>query len=220
MIGVNLIGPFTKSRNGNSWCLTATDHFTKWVEAKPIKFSKGRDETGEATSKVMMDIFNTHGSPEVILSDRERWNTNGLVNGPTRPLMSTRKGAGETEGELPELGNHLLRVTSVEANNILQLEQLDGRPLKALTPYTSVKPNRQRPSTVRAPQRVSHPPEPVSLDRSDSLCPELEGDQLEDLGVLTNTQTWIHLMSSITNPPPTFHYISYSYCYYHVVIIC
>ncbi|KAM9530389.1 uncharacterized protein ACWYII_042107 isoform 1-T1 [Salvelinus alpinus] len=44
----------------------------------------------------------------------------------------------------PSWGHHLLRVTSVEANNLLQLEQLDGRPLNALTPYTSVKPNRQK----------------------------------------------------------------------------
>ncbi|KAK6317854.1 hypothetical protein J4Q44_G00111450 [Coregonus suidteri] len=66
IIGVDLIGPFTKSRNSNSWCLTAI----------PINVSKGSDETGEATSKVMVDIFNTHGSPEAILSDRghERWN--------------------------------------------------------------------------------------------------------------------------------------------------
>ncbi|KAK6305179.1 hypothetical protein J4Q44_G00239590 [Coregonus suidteri] len=62
---------------------------------------------------------------------------------------------------------------------------------------------RQRPSTVRVTQEVSHPPEPVSSDQSDSLCTESEGDQLEDLGVLPNTQTWIHLMSSITNHPPT-----------------
>ncbi|XP_041748913.1 uncharacterized protein LOC121578615 [Coregonus clupeaformis] len=34
-------------------------------------------------------------------------------------------------------GHHLLRVTSVEANNLLQLKQMDSRPLKALTPYTS-----------------------------------------------------------------------------------
>ncbi|XP_024295080.1 uncharacterized protein LOC112263249 [Oncorhynchus tshawytscha] len=46
---------------------------------------------------------------------------------------------------------------------------------------------------------VSHPLEPVSSDHSDSLCSESEGDQLEELGVLPNTQTWIHLMSSITN---------------------
>ncbi|KAK6328927.1 hypothetical protein J4Q44_G00009050 [Coregonus suidteri] len=103
----------------------------------------------------------------------------------------------------PSWGHHLLKVTSVEANNLLQFEQLDGRPLKALTPYTSVKPNRQKP---------------VSLDQSDSLCSESVGDQLEDLG--PNTQTWIHLMSSIINHPPTFHYIIYSYCCCHVVVIC
>ncbi|CDQ62475.1 unnamed protein product [Oncorhynchus mykiss] len=78
MIGVDLIGPFTKSRNGNSWCLTVTDHFTKWLKAIPIKFCMIpiKDETGEATSKAMLDIFNTNASPEVILSDRghEHWN--------------------------------------------------------------------------------------------------------------------------------------------------
>jgi hypothetical protein len=31
-----------------------------------------KDKTGEATSKVMMDIFNTYGSPEVILIDQGR----------------------------------------------------------------------------------------------------------------------------------------------------
>ncbi|KAK6328857.1 hypothetical protein J4Q44_G00008350 [Coregonus suidteri] len=48
----------------------------------------------------------------------------------------------------PSWGHHPLRVTSVEANHLLQLEQLDGQPLKAMMPYTSVKPTRQRPSTV------------------------------------------------------------------------
>lgn len=38
MLGVDLIGPFkASSRNGNRYCLTATDYFTKWVEAIPIQ---------------------------------------------------------------------------------------------------------------------------------------------------------------------------------------
>ncbi|KAK6304949.1 hypothetical protein J4Q44_G00237290 [Coregonus suidteri] len=53
-------------------------------------------------------------------------------------------------------------------------------------------------------QEVSQPPEPVSLDQSNSLCSESEGDPLEDLEVLPNTQMWIHLMSSITNHHLTF----------------
>ncbi|KAJ8412057.1 hypothetical protein AAFF_G00143240 [Aldrovandia affinis] len=58
-------------RNGNRYCLTATDFFTKWVEAIPIQ-----DKTAAATSQALMDIFHTHGAPEVILTDqgREFWN--------------------------------------------------------------------------------------------------------------------------------------------------
>ncbi|KAK6302109.1 hypothetical protein J4Q44_G00281620 [Coregonus suidteri] len=98
------------------------------------------------------------------------------------------------------------------------LDDWTNQTLKTAMDKSLVKPNRQRPSTVRAPQEVFHPPEPVSSDQSDSLCSESEGDQLGELGVLPNTQTWIHLMTSITIHPPTFHYIIYSYCCCHYLL--
>ncbi|KAJ8381810.1 hypothetical protein SKAU_G00025880 [Synaphobranchus kaupii] len=60
MAGVDLIGPFKASSKGNRYCLTATDLFTKWVEAIPIK-----EKTAVATSQALMDMFYTHGAPEV-----------------------------------------------------------------------------------------------------------------------------------------------------------
>ncbi|KAJ8352282.1 hypothetical protein SKAU_G00237580 [Synaphobranchus kaupii] len=71
MIGVDLIGPFKASSKGNRYCLTATDFFTKWVEAIPIK-----EKMAVATSQALMDMFYTHGAPEVVLTDqgREFWN--------------------------------------------------------------------------------------------------------------------------------------------------
>ncbi|KAJ8335463.1 hypothetical protein SKAU_G00388050 [Synaphobranchus kaupii] len=71
MIDVDLIGPFKASSKGNRYCLTATDFFTKWVEAIPIK-----EKMAVATSQALMDMFYTHGAPEVVLTDqgREFWN--------------------------------------------------------------------------------------------------------------------------------------------------
>ena len=47
--GLDFIGKFNdNSSNGYTWILTATDYFTKWVEAIPTK---------AATQKVVMDFL-------------------------------------------------------------------------------------------------------------------------------------------------------------------
>ena len=35
--GLDLIGPINPPSNGHIWILAATEHFTKWVEANPLK---------------------------------------------------------------------------------------------------------------------------------------------------------------------------------------
>ncbi|KAK6302935.1 hypothetical protein J4Q44_G00272900 [Coregonus suidteri] len=250
-----------------------------------------QDETGEATSKAMMDIFNTHGSPEVILSDRghEHWNK-VWMNEPTRPsrlpwaspLTGTRNSSvqASTEyGREPQLLTEYFQITEtppdvvedVEPDHNALEDHLQTRTEKDVRLNIDKAQEKQKstggesrgpsastsgrmtwlgrrkkgrgdlgnlaalpPSWGHHPLRlprwkptifsswsswteVSHPPEPVSSDQSDSLCSESKGYQLksapvlQDLVVLPNTQTWIHLMSSITNHPPTFHYIIYSY---------
>ncbi|KAM9558236.1 uncharacterized protein ACWYII_007361 [Salvelinus alpinus] len=136
--------------NGNSWCLMATNHFTKKVEAIPIK-----------------------------ITEMMWWKLSNQIRMPSRTTS-----------------RHGLRVWRflTRLNMAHRLSEL--------------------------PMRYSIHQSQLSLYQSDSLCSESEGDQLEDLGVLPNTQTWIHLTSSITNHPPTFHFIIYSYCCCHVVIIC
>ncbi|KAG5277193.1 hypothetical protein AALO_G00114740 [Alosa alosa] len=74
MIGVDLSGPLRKSSKGNTFCLTATDFFTKWVEARPIV-----RRCADATSQALMGIFMSHGVPEVILTDRGREFCNKVV---------------------------------------------------------------------------------------------------------------------------------------------
>jgi hypothetical protein len=45
--GLNFIGQFKeKSSNGYTWILTATDYFTKWVEAIPTKWATDKSSYG------------------------------------------------------------------------------------------------------------------------------------------------------------------------------
>ncbi|XP_056132883.1 uncharacterized protein LOC130109943 [Lampris incognitus] len=51
MIGVDLIGPLKASqKGGNTYLLTATDYFTKWVEARPI-LAKQAELTSASSTK-------------------------------------------------------------------------------------------------------------------------------------------------------------------------
>jgi transposase InsO family protein len=67
--GLDFIGKFNNnSSNGYSWVLTATDYFTKWVEAIPTK---------SATEKVVMDfledrIITRFGVPSKIVTDNAK----------------------------------------------------------------------------------------------------------------------------------------------------
>jgi ribonuclease HI len=67
--GLDFIGKFSdNSSNGYSWVLTATDYFTKWVEAIPTK---------SATEKVVMDfledkIITRFGVPSKIVTDNAK----------------------------------------------------------------------------------------------------------------------------------------------------
>jgi transposase InsO family protein len=66
---LDFIGKFSNnSSNGFSWVLTATDYFTKWVEAIPTK---------TATEKVVMDfledrIITRFGVPSKIVTDNAK----------------------------------------------------------------------------------------------------------------------------------------------------
>ncbi|KAK6293548.1 hypothetical protein J4Q44_G00358740 [Coregonus suidteri] len=108
-------------------CLTANDHFTKWVEAIPIK-----DETGEATSKAMMDIFNTHGSPEVILSDPRfgEWTNQTL-----------KTAIGKSLDWYQEGWENNLKVILFAHNNSIQASTKYGREPQLLTEITETPPD-------------------------------------------------------------------------------
>uniref|UniRef100_A0A3Q3L9J3 Integrase catalytic domain-containing protein n=1 Tax=Mastacembelus armatus TaxID=205130 RepID=A0A3Q3L9J3_9TELE len=66
-LGIDLTGPLSKTADGFQYILTATDYFSKWVEAFPLK-TKLAAEVG----RHICSIIYRHGCPKRILSDQGR----------------------------------------------------------------------------------------------------------------------------------------------------
>ena len=65
-VGIDLLGPFPKSKSGNVWILTVVDHFTRWPIAVPLKDAESSTIAAALFDKVVTE----HGVPEKILSDQ------------------------------------------------------------------------------------------------------------------------------------------------------
>ncbi|KAG5854937.1 hypothetical protein ANANG_G00043350 [Anguilla anguilla] len=79
------------------------------------------------------------------------------------------------------------RVTEVEDNNLVQLETMDGKPLKTKTSYASVKPLHMR-SQAGQPTEEAVPPPAESVHSDDPQLHnfELEEDPLQACAALLN----------------------------------
>ena len=67
MQGLDLIGPLHQTEAGNIYIFTATDYFTKWVEAWPIP-----DKTAISVAGCMAEMFYRHGASHSVITDQGR----------------------------------------------------------------------------------------------------------------------------------------------------
>ena len=67
-LSTDILGPLPETPRGNKYILTATDHFTNWVEIIPIS-----DLTAVTTARVLLnEVISRYGCPDTILSDQGR----------------------------------------------------------------------------------------------------------------------------------------------------
>lgn len=64
MIGIDLMGPWKETKFGYKYLFTATDYFTKWVEAFPI-----REKSAIEVAQSILKLFFRHGATKSILHD-------------------------------------------------------------------------------------------------------------------------------------------------------
>lgn len=67
-LSTDILGPLPETPRGNKYILTATDHFSNWVEIIPIP-----DLTAATTARVLLnEVIGRYGCPDTILSDEGR----------------------------------------------------------------------------------------------------------------------------------------------------
>ena len=85
-VSIDLLGPFRpRTTRGNSLILTVTDHYTRWVEAFPL-----RDGKAPEIARKVVDFVCRHGMPLEIHSDQGR-NVDGEVMKEVCRIMGIRK---------------------------------------------------------------------------------------------------------------------------------
>ena len=66
VVGMDIVGPFVRSRGGNKYLLNIIDHCTGWAESYPLPRKTAEWER----RRLERDFFPRHGVPEVIITDR------------------------------------------------------------------------------------------------------------------------------------------------------
>jgi hypothetical protein len=75
-IGMDIVGPLPKTKNGNMYIVVATEYLTKWPEACAIPNAKA----SSVVSFFYEDIICRHGCPKEILTDRGTHFVNDMLD--------------------------------------------------------------------------------------------------------------------------------------------
>ena len=81
-LGLDLIGPFRETADGNKYVITLTDLFSKWVEAAPIN-----QKSADNVAQVLCNLFFRFSPPNKIITD-QGWE---FVNDLNEKLFTTFK---------------------------------------------------------------------------------------------------------------------------------
>ncbi|GBO00881.1 Retrovirus-related Pol polyprotein from transposon 412 [Araneus ventricosus] len=64
-IAIDIVGSLSATERGNRYIINLIDHFTRWCEAYPIS-----NIASPSVAKALMDLIASHGSPDILVSDK------------------------------------------------------------------------------------------------------------------------------------------------------
>ena len=81
IIGLDHIGPFPMSPEGNRYCITVYDHCTGWIIAKPVPTK----EIKHVIKFFELDYLPTYGIPQIVIADNA---FKGELTAPLKPYLN------------------------------------------------------------------------------------------------------------------------------------
>ena len=185
IVGIDLMGPFIPSSNGNRYVLVAIDHCSSWVEAYPLQQKTAKCVLNALTQ----DFFARHGFPEIIISDngreftanevRDYFADSGIRHNVTTPYRPQSN--GKTERAIKTLKSMLTKLLDGKRADweerlaeVLMAYRNSVSVVTGFTPFQLLYGRRSRL------------PLAACADRNDATAVPPFGNRLYDLSVMLN----------------------------------
>ncbi|KAL0448157.1 UNVERIFIED_CONTAM: hypothetical protein Slati_1943600 [Sesamum latifolium] len=135
--GLDVVGPMIKSYGGHLYILAATDYFSKWAEAVPLKEVKKKN----VVDFIRTNIIYRYGVPRYIITDNGKPFCNSLIDKDTvrMPTQSTPyalvygvEAVLPLEQQIPSLRIAIQEGLTEEENARQRLEELEALDEKRL----------------------------------------------------------------------------------------
>ncbi|UYV64787.1 hypothetical protein LAZ67_3001966, partial [Cordylochernes scorpioides] len=171
-VGMDLLGRFPKSDNGNKWIIVCTDYLTRFAVTKALPTGEAK----EAAKFLMEDVVLKHGAPREIIMDRGRVFQSKLIAELTNQCSSIHR---FTTAYHPQTNGLTERLNKTLANMIAMYVSVEQKDWDVILPYVTFAYNTAKQDTTGfTPFKLIHGREAETT--VDTLFPNPHEDLQED----------------------------------------
>ncbi|UYV79612.1 hypothetical protein LAZ67_18000031, partial [Cordylochernes scorpioides] len=171
-VGMDLLGRFPKSDNGNKWIIVCTDYLTRFAVTKALPTGEAK----EAAKFLMEDVVLKHGAPREIITDRGRVFQSKLIAELTNQCSSIHR---FTTAYHPQTNGLTERLNKTLANMIAMYVSVEQKDWDVILPYVTFAYNTAKQDTTGfTPFKLIHGREAETT--VDTLFPNPHEDLQED----------------------------------------
>uniref|UniRef100_UPI00292D4351 DDE-type integrase/transposase/recombinase n=1 Tax=Bradyrhizobium sp. 33ap4 TaxID=3061630 RepID=UPI00292D4351 len=171
-MGMDLLGPFSRSSSGNRWIIVATDYLTRYAETKALP----QGTAAEVAKFFIESIVLRHGAPKTIITDRGTAFTSRLTQEILRLSHTVHR---RTTAYHPQTNGLTERLNKTLADMISMYIDVEHRTWDEILPYVTFAYNTAvQETTGFTPFRLVHGRDASTM--LDAMLPHEPNDEESD----------------------------------------